>query len=40
MARDYAETKPYIGRHLGFSQQLKFRSALSVKPHPRENVQY
>jgi hypothetical protein len=40
MARDDAETKPYIGRGLGFGQQLRFRSALSVKPYPREVVQY
>src|ERR1700752_2597057 len=26
MARDDAVTKPHIGRRLGFSQQLKFRS--------------
>jgi hypothetical protein len=40
MARDDAVTKPHILRRLGFSQQLKFRSALSVKPHPHKIVQY
>jgi hypothetical protein len=40
MARDEAVTKSHITRRLGFSQQLKFRSALSVKPHPNKIVQY
>jgi hypothetical protein len=40
MARDDAVTKPHIGRRLGFSQQLKFRGALSVKQYPCEIVQY
>jgi hypothetical protein len=40
MARDDAETKPHIGRRLRFSQQFKFRSALSIEPYPREIVQH
>jgi hypothetical protein len=40
MARDDSETKPYIGRRLGFSQQFKFRSALSIEPYPHEIIQH
>jgi hypothetical protein len=38
MVRDDAVTKPHIRRRLGFSQQLKFRSALSVKQYLCEIV--
>jgi hypothetical protein len=40
MAGDDPVTALHIGRHVGVSQQLKLRSALSVKPHSREIVQY
>jgi hypothetical protein len=40
MARDNVITKSHFEEWLGFSQQLKFGSALSVKPHPHEIVQY
>src|SRR5262249_34368229 len=33
MTCDNAVTKPYFGRVLSFSQQLKFRGAFSVEPH-------
>jgi hypothetical protein len=38
MTRDNAVTKTHIGRGFRFSQQLKFRGALSVKPHPHKIV--
>jgi hypothetical protein len=40
MAGDDPVTALYFGRHLGVSQQLKFRGALSVKPHAHKIVQY
>jgi hypothetical protein len=38
VARDNAITKSHLGELLAFSEQLKFGSALAVKPHPREIV--
>jgi hypothetical protein len=40
MAGDDPVTALYIGRHLGVGQQLKFRGALSVKPHAHKIVEY
>src|SRR6516162_6182981 len=40
MAGDDPVTGLYIGRHLGVSQQLKFRGALSVKTHAHKILQY
>src|SRR5262249_26226477 len=40
MAGDDPVAALYIGRHLGVSQQLKFRGALSVKPHAHKIVEY
>jgi hypothetical protein len=40
MTCDNAVTKPHIGWVVGFSQQLKFRGTLSVKPHTHKIVQH